>query len=79
MIFGIVPPEVIPLRGSVFGMGERDAKNFLHEGAVFKRNQTQLSPIRALASPDQIVEGGQRVLLMIQMPVQHGLPSRKVR
>jgi hypothetical protein len=68
---------VIPLRVGIFGVRDGDAKDFFHEGAVFKGNRAQLSPIRSLAAVDHIVEGGKRELLVIQMPMQHGLPLPK--
>src|ERR1035437_411471 len=77
VIFGIVPPEVIPLRIGILRVRESDAEDLLHDCAVFEGSGTQLSPILSLAAVDQIVEGGKRVLLMIQMPMQHGLPFPK--
>jgi hypothetical protein len=67
----------MPLRIGVLGVRESDAKDLLHDGAVFEGNGAQLSPIRPLAAVDQIVEGGKRVFLMIQMPMQHGSPFPK--
>jgi hypothetical protein len=72
MFFGILPPEVVPLRVGIGGMCKRDAKNLFHEAAVFKGNLTQLGPVFALAAIDHIVEGRKRVFLMVQVPVQHG-------
>jgi hypothetical protein len=67
-----VSPEVIPLCIDVAGVSECDVKDLLHKDAVFEGHGAQLSPILALAAVNHIVEGGKRVLLMIQMPVQHG-------
>jgi hypothetical protein len=72
MLFGILPPEVVPLRVGIPGVCERDAKDLLHKAAVFERNRTQLSPVFALAAIDDIVESSKRVFLMVQMPMQHG-------
>jgi hypothetical protein len=38
-----------------------------------------LGPILPLASVDHVVESGQGVLPMIQMPMQHGLSVPKTR
>jgi len=49
-----------------------DTKDFFHNGTVFEGNGTQLSPILSLAAVDHVVECGKGILLVIQVPVQHG-------
>jgi hypothetical protein len=75
MLFGILPPEVVPLRVGIRGVCERDAKNLLHKVAVSESNPAQLSPVFALAAIDDIVDGRKRVFLMVQVPMQHGCSS----
>jgi hypothetical protein len=77
VLLGILPPEMVPLRVGIPSMSERDAEDLLHDLAVFEGNRTQAGPILALAAVDYIVQGSQRVLLMIQMAMQHGLPFPK--
>jgi hypothetical protein len=82
VLLGITPPEVIPLRKGIVCVGERDAQDILHDGAVFERGGAQLSPILTLAALDHIVDRGQDVTdPAIQMPMQHSLslPKRQPR
>jgi hypothetical protein len=74
-----VPPEVIPLRIGILSVCQSDAKDFLHDGAVFKGSGTQLSPILPLAAVDHIVDCGQDISHpVIQVPMQHGSPFPKM-
>jgi len=73
-LFGILPPEVIPLRGRILRVRESNAENILHEAPVSEGSRTQLSPIFPLASIDNIVDCGQDISdPVIQVPMQHAL------
>src|ERR1017187_8900335 len=68
VLLGILPPEAIPLRIRVLRVSKGDTKNLLDDGAVLQGNRTQLSPVLPLAAFYQIIEGGKRVTLVVQMP-----------
>ena len=57
------------LRIGILRVGKSDAEDFLHDAAVLDSHRTQLRPIRTFAAFDHIVESGQRVFLVIQMPM----------
>jgi hypothetical protein len=65
---------VIPLRGPILRVSQSDAEDLLHNRPVLKRSGTHCGPVLPLAPADQVVEGGERVPLMIQMPMQQGQP-----
>jgi hypothetical protein len=78
VLFGILSPEVIPLRVRILRVGKSDEEDVLHDGAVIKGGATQLSPILSLAAIDYIVYRWQDISHpVLQMPVQHDSASSK--
>src|ERR1700684_1590351 len=73
VLFGILPPEMVPLCIRVLHVCKGDAEDIFHDGAVFEGSHTQLGPIRPLAALDHIVDCGEDISHpFLQMPVQHG-------
>ena len=52
-------------------MRESDAKDLFHNRAISQCSGTQLCPVVAFTAINYVVEGGERVLLMIQVPMEH--------
>ena len=54
-----------------------DAQHLLEQGAISQRGLSQLGPVPSLAASDDVVDGGQGVLLVGEMVVFHGaiIPS----
>ena len=61
VLFGILPPEMVPLRVGVVGVSLRDAQNLFHDRALFEGSGAQLGPVPALAALDNVVESGERI------------------
>jgi hypothetical protein len=71
VLFGILPPEVIPLSIAIRCVRVGNEKDLLHNDVIVECGRTQFSPIPTLASIDHIVDRRECVFLMVQMAVQH--------
>jgi hypothetical protein len=75
MFGGIRHPEMVALRVGIGDMRAAHLLYFFAQSRVRQDGQTQILPILALAPGDHIVNGRQAQLLMIKVPVYHGIPA----
>ncbi len=66
-------PEEIPLRERVSQVRLADTLDLLNQRRVFRHRLAKRFPIRAAPARDDVVDGRQRVVLRIDMPVDHGV------
>jgi len=64
-------PEMIALGVGINDAGAADAHDFFQIGAIRQDGSAQVLPIPALATGDDIIDGRQGQILMIEVSVDH--------
>lgn len=65
-------PEMMALSVGVRNMGTADSFHFVCNGAVSQYRTPQFDPVSPATARDHIIDGGERVALMVEMAVAHG-------